>query len=368
MKTALIHYWLTNMRGGENVLAEFCHLFPDADIFTHAWNPAAVREPFVRHKITETFIAELPGARKNAQKYLPLMPAALRRLDLRDYDFILSSESGPAKGVRKRPGAVHVCYCHTPMRYLWDMYEDYYRSAGIAGKLAMTIFKKPLRRYDLQSAQGVDHFIANSHFVAERINRIYHRAAEVVHPPADVEFFSKPAENSGEAPCYLFVGQLIPYKRPELALEACRKMKRRLIVVGDGPLRDCLQRKYAADDVVFTGRSPQEKLRELYAGARALLFPGVEDFGIVPVEAQAAGTPVIALGCGGALETVVNGKTGLFFAEQTVESLCGAIEEFESCKFSRTAIMEHAKTFSPEKFRSNLLAALARAGWDPMRT
>lgn len=362
MRTALIHYWLTNMRGGENVLAEFCRIFPDADIFTHAWNPAAVQEPFAQHRITETFIAKLPGARKNCQKYLPLMPAALRRLDLHDYDFILSSESGPAKGVRKRPGAVHICYCHTPMRYLWDMYEDYYRRTGIAGKLAMTLFKKPLRRYDLESAQQVDFFIANSHFVAERISRIYHRSSEVVHPPADVEFFSKPVENSGEAPYYLFVGQLIPYKRPDLALEACRKMKRRLIVVGDGVLLERLKRKYAADDVIFKGRPSKEELRDLYAGARALLFPGVEDFGIVPVEAQAAGTPVIALGCGGALETVVNGKTGLFFPEQNVESLCRAMEEFESCRFSRMAIAEHSKTFSPEKFRSNLLAALAHAG------
>ena len=365
MKTALIHYWLTNLRGGENVLAEFCRLFPDADIFTHAWNPAAAQEPFARHKITETFIAKLPGARKNSQKYLPLMPSALRRLDLDDYDFILSSESGPAKGVCKRPGALHVCYCHTPMRYLWDMYEEYYRSTGIAGKLAMTLFKTPLRRYDLQSAQGVDQFIANSRFVAERIRRIYHRDAEVVHPPADVEFFSQPAAKSEEAPYDLFVGQLIPYKRPDLALEACRRMKRRLIVVGDGPLRESLQREYAADDILFTGRAPREKLRELYAGARALLFPGVEDFGIVPVEAQAAGTPVIALGCGGALETVEDGKTGLFFKEQTADSLCAAIEEFESRRFVRAAITEHAKAFSPEKFRSKLIPVLIRAGWRP---
>lgn len=368
MKTALIHYWLTNMRGGENVLAEFCRIFPDADIFTHAWNPEAVRDPFAQHKITETFIAGLPGARKNCQKYLPLMPAALRRLDLHDYDFILSSESGPAKGVRKRAGALHVCYCHTPMRYLWDMYEDYYRNTGVAGKLAMTLFKKPLRRYDLRSAQRVDSFIANSRFVAERINRIYHRSSEVVYPPADVAFFSKPAENSGEVPYYLFVGQLIAYKRPDLALEACRKMKRRLIVVGDGVLLERLKREYASGDILFAGRPAKEELRALYAGARALLFPGIEDFGIVPVEAQAAGTPVIALGCGGALETVVNGKTGLFFPEQTTESLCGAMEEFESCRFSRTAIAEHAKAFSTEKFRANFQAALARSGLDLMRT
>ena len=182
-KVALLHYWLTNMRGGENVLAEFCRLFPDADIFTHAWNPEKVREPFASHRITETFIGRLPLARRKCQMYLPLMPSALARLDLSGYDLILSSESGPIKGIRKPAGARHVCYCHTPMRYIWDMYEDYYQAAGFGGRIAMRLFRDFMRRYDLRSAESVDMFLANSRFVAERIKRIYGRDSTVVYPP-----------------------------------------------------------------------------------------------------------------------------------------------------------------------------------------
>ncbi len=224
-KTALLHYWLVNRRGGENVLAEFCRLWPEADIFTHAWNPEAIGEPFSSHRIVESFIGRLPGARRNCQKYLPLMPAAIRRLDLSGYKLIVSSESGPIKGVRKPKEALHVCYCHTPMRYLWDMYEDYYRTTGPAGKAAMRIFRDYLRRYDLASAGSVDAFIANSGFVADRIRRIYGRESTVIYPPVESGFFRE-AAGSPKEDYYLFVGQLIAYKRPDLAIAACRKLGR----------------------------------------------------------------------------------------------------------------------------------------------
>lgn len=350
MKTALLHYWLTNMRGGENVFAEFCKLFPEADIYTHAWNPEKVKEPFKSHKITETFIGRLPKAKQHCQKYLPLMPAALKQLDLNGYDLILSSESGPIKGIRKPADAVHICYCHSPMRYLWDMFDDYYKATGIAGKAAMKLFKYPLRKYDLRSADSVDKFIANSSFIADRIKRIYGRDSIVVHPPVDTDYFV-PEEGDSRKDYYLFTGQLISYKRPDLALQACLKMKKKLIIAGDGPLLETLQKQADGNpDILFTGRVGRPALRKLYAEARALIFPGIEDFGIVPLEAHSLATPVIALGIGGALETVVNRKTGIFFEEPTLESLCNAIEEFESLHLNPADITSQAQHFHRDIF------------------
>lgn len=351
MKTALLHYWLTNMRGGENVLAEFCKLYPDADIYTHACNPAKMPETITAHPIRESFIARLPGARNGCQKYLPLMPRALQGWNFDDYDLILSSESGPVKGIRKPKRCRHVCYCHTPMRYLWDMYADYYRHSSLPAKLAMSLCKHYLRHYDLKSADSVDAFIANSKFVAERIRRIYHRESTVIYPPVDTTFFA--GGNYQKKEYYLFVGQLIAYKQPQLALAACRKLKRPLVVVGDGELRSALSAEFG-DTAQFAGRAADEQLRRLYAEARALIFPGVEDFGIVPLEAQAAGTPVIALGRGGALETVIAGRTGLFFAEPTVESLIGALLEFETATFNQAELQQNAKRFNAERFRQEI--------------
>lgn len=357
MKTALLHYWLTNIRGGEKVLAEFCRMFPDADIFTHAYNRARMGEPFASHRVVETGIARLPGARNSCQKYLPLMPSALKSLNLDGCDLILSSESGPVKGIRKPSAATHICYCHTPMRYLWDMYDDYYRATGPLGKIAMTLFKRYLRNYDRKSADSVDHFIANSRFVAERIKRIYGRDSTVVHPPAEVAFFR---DGSYQKKGYfLFVGQLIGYKRPDLALAACRRLNRRLVIAGDGPMKDRLAAQAEKETVTFAGRAEGESLRRLYAEADALIFPGIEDFGIVPVEAQAAGTPVIALGKGGALETVT-AETGVFFAEPTVDDLCGALEEFASRTFDSAVLKRHAETFSVENFHRNMKQFLTR--------
>lgn len=351
-KIALLHYWLTNMRGGENVLEQFCHMWPEADIFTNAYRPEIMPDSIRAHTVHTSFINKLPRARINCQKYLPLMPAAIKKLNLDGYELIISSESGPIKGIRKPPNATHVCYCHTPMRYIWDMYEDYYRSTGLLGKIAMRIFAPGLRRYDLKSAESVDYFIANSHFVAERIKRIYNRNATVIHPPVNTDFFGQ-AISSGQD-YYLFVGQLIPYKRPDLAIAACKKMGRKLVVVGDGVMRNELESMAHGADVHFAGRPDKHKLRKLYAEAKALLFPGIEDFGIVPLEAQATGTPVIALGKGGALETVVKGKTGMFFEEESVPSLINAIEEFEGMSFARHDLTQQASKFNSERFRNEI--------------
>jgi len=356
-KVALLHYWLTNMRGGENVFAEFCRLFPEGDIFTHAWNPEKMGAPFNTHKITETFIGSLPGARNNCQKFLPLMPLALQRLDLSGYDLILSSESGPVKGVRKAPGARHVCYCHSPMRYLWDMYDDYYKAAGPLEKVAMRLFRDPLRKYDLKSAEGVDHFIANSHFIADRIKRIYQRNSEVIHPPVDTDFYT-PGAGDVRKDYYLFAGQLISYKRPDLAMRACMKMKRKLVLVGDGSMRVALEAEADPSLITFAGRADRDNLRRYYAEARALIFPGIEDFGIVPLEAQGVGTPVIALGAGGALETVLDHRTGVFFPAPEVNSLCEAIEEFEKQKFDSEEAIRHARTFHTSIFLDKIRKAV----------
>ena len=342
MKTALLHYWLTNVRGGEKVLAALGEMFPESAVYTHAFGKGMRDEGsgirWHGHEVHETFIASLPLGRKHPQAYLPLMPRAARALKLDGYDLIVSSESGPIKGIRKPKDARHVCYCHTPMRYLWDLHDEYYRDAGPLEKLAMKLFTASLRKEDLKSAESVDQFVANSKFVAERIKRIYGRDAVVVHPPVDVEFFAQtpndpntqtPKHPNTWTPYYLFAGAQVKYKRLDLAEAACRKMGRRLVVA-----------KGVSD----------EELRALYANAKALLFPGLEDFGIVPVEAQAAGTPVIAFGRGGALETVEEGRTGLFFGEQTVEALCGAIEEFESRTWDPSVCRQRAQMFGKDCF------------------
>ena len=342
MKTALLHYWLTNRRGGEQVLSALGRLLPDADVYTHAFGPKMRTSGedgiWEGHHVRETFIARLPFGRRKPQAYLPLMPCATHGLKLDGYELIVSSESGPIKGIRKPKGARHVCYCHTPMRYLWDLHDEYYRDAGLFGKFAMRLFTPYLRREDLKSAESVDTFVANSAFVAERIKRIYGRDSLVVHPPVDVEFFGNCVRGAGDY--YLFAGAPVKYKRLDLARAACTRLGKRLVVAGGGG---------------FT----REDLRKAYAGARALLFPGMEDFGIIPVEAQATGTPVIAYGVGGARETVVEGETGLFFPEQTVDSLCAAIEEFEGRTWSPERCRAQATRFAPALFSHSMMAVLS---------
>ncbi len=367
MKTALLHYWLTNRRGGEQVLSALGRLLPDADVYTHAFGPK-MHAPdeggsWEGHRVRETFIARLPFGRRKPQAYLPLMPCATHGLKLDGYELIVSSESGPIKGIRKPKGARHVCYCHTPMRYLWDMSDMYYQAAGPGGKLAMKLFLRRLRDYDRRSADAVDHFIANSAFVAERIRRIYGRESIVIHPPVNSAFFSDPGRPGANAPTrdyYLCAGQITHYKRVGIAVRACLKLGRRLIVAGDGPERaEIMQVAAGSPLITFENLCSNERFRELFTNARALIFPGIEDFGIIPVECQAAGTPVIACGAGGALETVRPGRSGLFFEEQTVDALCRAIEEFEGRKWESALCRESAERFTRETFRKKFMLAAA---------
>ncbi len=362
MRVAIIHYWLVGMRGGEKVLEQLCRLFPQAEIHTHVCIRENLSAALRGRDIRETFIARLPGARKHYQKYLPLMPRALEELDLSGCDLILSSESGPAKGVIAPPGAVHVCYCHSPMRYIWDQYHAYCAGMGWLPRQVFRAAAPRLRVWDAVSAGRVDAIVANSRFVARRVEVCWRRAARVVNPPVDLAAFSPGPAPGPDAP-YLFLSQLVPYKRPDIAVEAFAGLDRRLLVVGDGPELGRL-RRMAPPNVRFLGRVEDAEMADLYRGARALLFPGVEDFGIVPLEAMACGRPVIALGRGGALDTMIDGRTGLLFEEQSAAGLAAAIRRFEAETepgLDPAAIAAHAARFGPERFRAEMWAEIRRA-------
>lgn len=354
MKVAIVHYWLVGMRGGEKVLSSLLNLYPHADIFTHVIEPTAVCPSIAARVKSESFVARLPFSRKLYQSYLPLMPMALEQLDLRGYDLVISSESGPAKGVLVDPEALHVCYCHSPMRYIWDMYHDYRESAGWFKRLMMPVLVHYLRMWDVSTAQRVGCFVANSRFVAERIRTFYNRDAEVINPPVSVDTFS-PGEPKEDY--FLVVGELVRYKRADLAVEAFRRNGRKLKVVGGGEQFAELSAS-APPNVELLGKVDFASLAKLYSSARALIFPGVEDFGIVPVEAIASGTPVIAYRKGGALESVIDGATGLFFNEQTPESLNAAVDRFEliESKFNAPELLNAARAFDEQAFMARFRA------------
>lgn len=356
LRVAIVHYWLVGMRGGERVLERLLKLFPRADIYTHVYDPQSVSR-IIRERIVKTsFIQNLPGATKRYQSYLPLMPIALEQFDLRGYDLIISSESGPAKGVIAAPGAAHVCYCHSPMRYLWDHYHEYLGTAGRVSKMVMPPIFHGLRQWDVSSASRVDHIVANSNFIRQRVKRAWNREASVVHPPISVEKYGM-SDWVGDH--YLWVSQIRPYKRPRLAVEAFNRLKLPLLVVGDGPELEDLQ-KIAGPNIRFRKRLSFDELRYAYASARALVFTPEEDFGMVPVEANASGRPVIAYGRGGVTDSVIPGKTGVFFMEQTVDSLCDAVERFERWlpDFDPRAALANAARFAPPHFDAGILKAV----------
>ncbi|MEM9781179.1 MAG: glycosyltransferase [Pseudomonadota bacterium] len=358
MKVAIVHYWLVGMRGGERVLEQMLQCYPDADIYTHVYDRSAVSDAIAARPVRESFVGRLPGAKRHYQKYLPLMPRALEELDLSAYDLVLSSESGPAKGVIAAPDATHICYCHSPMRYLYDHYPQYSAGMGRLQRLVFSHVAHRLRQWDLASAARVDRFIANSHFIARRIRRVYGRAADVVHPPVDLAAFGG-GEAQPRQDFYLVVSQLVGYKRVDLAIEAVRGTDRRLIVAGKGEAMDAL-RASAPENVAFLGAVPRERLIELYATARALLFPGEEDFGIVPIEALASGCPVIALGRGGVLDTLQDGVTGTLFAEQSVPALQAAITRFEHGDYPAETLRRIADTYSEARFRTRFVDVVSR--------
>jgi len=348
MKVAIIHYWLVNMRGGEKMLEALLEMFPQADIYTHVYNPQAVSGLINRHRVITSRINRLPFAKKLYQLYMPLMPNALMDFDLRQYDLVISSEAGPAKGVVPNPNAYHLCYCHSPMRYVWDMYHEYFRKTNPLVRFFMKRLIPSLRLWDITSANLADRFVTNSHYVARRIRRIYNREAEVVYGPASIErFFAMERKPSDY---YLFFGQITGYKRADIAIEACIKSGRKLIVAGAGAGKKNTPKNGL---IHFTGRVSDDEAAALFTGARALLYPGIEDLGLVPIEAQAAGCPVIAFREGGAVETVKENVTGIFFDEQTPESLIKAMDRFEQIEVTfreRRLFNSHVQQFSKAAF------------------
>lgn len=351
MKTAIIHYWLVNMRGGEKMLEALLEMFPDADIYTHVYNPKAISPLINSHRVFTSRVNRLPFAKKLYQLYMPLMPNALMDFNLQQYDLVISSEAGPAKGVVPNPNAYHLCYCHSPMRYLWDMYHEYFRDTNPLVRFFMKRLIPSLRVWDVTSANLVDRFVTNSNYVARRIQRLYNREAAVVYGPASIERFLNTERKPEDY--YLFFGQITGYKRADIAIEACVKSGRKLVVAGAGAKKKNI-RKYEKTGLVrFTGRVSDDEAAALYAGARALLYPGIEDLGLIPIEANAAGCPVIALREGGALDTVKENITGLFFDEQTPESLISAMEIFEKTEVTfkdRGLFNSHVQQFSKSAF------------------
>jgi glycosyltransferase involved in cell wall biosynthesis len=363
LRVALVHDWLTGMRGGEKVLAELCELFPDATVHTLVRREQSVSKAIESHPIRTSLIQRLPFARTHYRYYLPLFPLAARLLSIeKPVDLVISSSHAAAKAIVPPPGALHICYCHAPMRYIWDDRGDYFKfgASRHARRLALAPFKGWLRRWDRRTAERVDMFVANSAHVRDRIRAIYGRDATVVHPPVDTEYFT-PANGRRDG-SGLVVSALVPYKRVDLAVHAFSTTNRVLRVVGTGTERSALER-IAGPSVEFLASVSDERLRELYRTSGMLVFPGLEDFGIVPVEAQACGLPVVAFGEGGASETVLDGVTGVFFGEQSVSSLLEAIARRDELLFEPGDLRAHAERFGKARFRRQILDIVADV-WD----
>lgn len=369
MKIALAHDWLNQIGGAENVLEQMVDLYPGAPVFTTIYGPELMPDAYRRWSIRPTWLDRAPGVHRHHQPYLPLYPPAVSSMDFSGYDVILSNKSGFIHGLRHTARQLHICYCLAPTRYVWD-YESYAQREGFGRWLGAAISPaiKRLQAWDFRAAQptsngqagistpkrvqGVDHFIAISKEIQARIKKYYGRDSVIIYPPVDTGRF-RPAENGPQGDYYLIVSRLIPYKRIDLAVQALSRLKRRLIIVGDGRDRAQLE-QLAGPTVEFKGRLPWDEVVDLMANCRAFLFPGFEDFGIAPVEAQAAGRPVIAFARGGALDTVIENETGLFFREQSVECLTETIEQFEKQTFDPAAARANAEKFSNDRFKREI--------------
>jgi len=354
MKTAVVHDWLVTYAGAERCLEQILLLYPEADIFSLVDFIPEGQRGFIQDKAVNTsFIQGLPLAKKKYRSYLPLMPLAVEKFDLQGYDLVISSSHAVAKGARTTAGQTHVCYCHTPMRYAWDLRDQYLRESGLDRGLKGLVVKgllEHLRKWDFRTAKRVDYFIANSRYIAKRIQSNYDREAAVIYPPVDIENFS--LETSKEN-FYLAASRMVPYKRMDLIVDAFSLMPdKKLIVIGDGPDFGKVQAR-TSSNVELLGYQATDILKDYMQRAKAFVFAAEEDFGITPVEAQACGTPVIAFGKGGATETVIENKTGIFFSEHTPESIMDAVRTFEHLEghFKPSTIRQHAETFSATRFR-----------------
>jgi len=367
LRVALVHDWLTGMRGGEKVLEAICALFPGAPIYTLFHFPGSVSAAIESHPIHTSFLQRAPGLRRHYRSYLPLFPTAIEGFDLQGFDLVVSSSHCVAKGVLPAPGAFHLCYCHTPMRYAWDQEHAYFpQRTGLAARLRSAVLSS-LRTWDAASASRVDCFVANSSFVAERVRRYYGRHAEVAPPPVDVDFFTPaPEAPAGGRGAVLMVSALAPYKRLELGIAACERLGLPLQIVGEGPERNRLER-LAGPRTQLLGRVSPERLRDLYRSALCFLQPGIEDFGIACVEALACGTPVAAVGQGGVLDVVDDGVHGALYPEE--EGMDGllaalasvtAVDKVRQIRFNPLDLRQRAERFSAQRFSERLHSLLTR--------
>lgn len=350
MKVAIVHDWLTIYGGAESIIRILHDLFPEAPIYTSVYDADNMPQDFRSMDIRTSFLQKMPFAKKKYTSYLQLMPKAFESFDLSEYDLVISSSTCCAKGVKTRADALHICYCNTPMRYAWDFYDEYVSGKNVLARAYIGMVMPSIRRWDYKSSDRVNLFIANSNNVAERIKRIYGRNSHVIYPPVRTEMFVPDGVDEG---FYLAVSRLVPYKRIDLLAEAFTKMNKPLYIIGAGSEYEKID-VLAGDSVKLLGRLSDEEVLEYMQHCKAFLFPGEEDFGITPVEAQACGKPVIAFGKGGAKETVIDGLTGVHFKEQTVEALVEAIERFEAIDFKTDEIIENAARFSESRFRTEL--------------
>jgi glycosyltransferase involved in cell wall biosynthesis len=359
-RVAVVHDWLTIPGGSEDVVIELLELFPQAELFTSVYDPRPWPAIITERPVHASSLNRIPTATRNYPKLLPLMSRAFESFDLHGFDLVLSSSHANAKNVHTPPGTLHVCYCHTPMRYAWEPDFLAGEEIGRATRMLLPPLLGYLRRKDLAGAARPDVFVANSAHVAARIKRFYGREAHVVHAPVDVDHYLEIERRPAEDPFYLVFGRVVPYKRVDLALAAAELAGRRVKVAGGGRALDGL-RAHAGPHAELLGRVSDERRDALLSQARALLFPGEEDFGIVPVEAQAAALPVIAYGVGGARETVRDGVTGVLFEPQTAEALAAAIARFESLALDLQAARENARGFGRARFRAEMAAVIAQA-------
>lgn len=350
MKVAIVHDWLTIYGGAESIIRILHDLFPDAPIYTTVYNRKNMPEDFEKMDIRSSFIQKLPFAKKKYTSYLPFMPYAFEQFDLSEYDLVISSNTSCSKGVLTGPDTLHICYCNTPMRYGWDFYHEYKQKKNPVSKFLVAWMMKGIRQWDRLSADRVDVFIANSNNVARRIKKHYRRNSAVIYPPVRTHLFQK---SDVQEDFYLVVSRLVPYKRIDLVVQAFNELKLPLKVIGNGSEYKKIA-ALAGPTVELLGRLEDDAVLDYMGRCKAFLFPGEEDFGITPIEAQACGKPVIAYGKGGALETVLENQTGVFFYEQSVASVAGAVKTFEKIEFNADVIRKHSEKFSEERFVNEL--------------
>jgi len=360
MKIALVHHWLVAERGGERVFEALAGLFDSADIFTLVYDPAKIPPALQHRPIHTSLLQHLPRSAAWRRYYLPLFPAATERLNLKGYDLIISSDAATVKGVRTDVGATHVCYCHTPMRYVWNGCDAYRSAVHPIERWALSAVRRRLREWDYEAAQRVTHFVANSKNVQNRIQRYYKRDSILIYPPVDTDRFTIPPGRT-QNDFYLLVSQLVPYKRADIVVEAFNECGKPLIIIGDGPERAKLERR-ARSNIRFAGRRPQAFVVNAMQECKAFVFAGEEDFGIVMVEAQSCGKPVVALGRGGAVEIVEPGVTGVLFCEESAESLLDGIEQLEHAQFDPEQIRTSVLRFGRNRFLREFSEFISRIG------